>query len=455
MKFFNLIIILSLSFGLAIGQEQVDNGDFETWSDNNNAPPWTSYNYLFGSTAEKTSDSYHGDFAVRMETADLFGEKIPGFISLGNINTESFMPTGGIPFSSRPTGISLYYKYQPAETDTMLVFAALTKWNSAENQTDTIGLTGFFSGDNKTEYSKLQLPFAYFSEETPDTINIGFLSSFMNPKAGSTLFVDSLTINYGEVQSPTVALPAMELSSSSFLASWLPIPYADGFVVDVASDELFSDYLTGYEAFDVGFAESTQIQADCGLYFYRVNTLYGENDGGWSNTVPVAMPTQINEASNITPEGFSLTWIPCQQASDYLLDLSTEPDFSAYTNGYENYSTAGSNTIDISGLQQDRTYYLRIKTLYPGFESPESELYQVSTASSSSTDVSSVRIAIHGKRVNILNNSQTSFYELYNRHGQMLRSGYSNSFTINENGIYFIRIRTKKNTLVKKVFISE
>ncbi len=444
------LTVLLVGIQLSSAQTQLPNNDFETWSNAYTAPPWKAINLGLLQTASKNTDSYQGTYAVKIESKNFFGTILPGYFSTGEMDLENFMPNGGTPFTDRPTGMSFYHKYIPAGQDTMLMFAILTKWNATESKTDTIAASGYFSGNVVSEYARMAMPFLYLSEEVPDSINIGFASSLLNPKQGSALFLDSLTMLYGEVHSPTICLPPLAVSAYSFSANWVPLPAAESYKLDVAEDLEFSAFLAGYETIDVGNVFTYDVNvAVPSLYFYRVNSQFSEEPGGWSNTIDVPMPTEIFSAENITNNGFTVSWQACERATGYFLDLSEGVLFQEFVSGYQNYDNGTSTQIQFADLQPGTNYFLRIRTVYGDYRSRFSDIMQISTENSGVQHKSEPVYWISGRNLNLNSGAEVDVYSI---HGQAIAKK-SSSYTFSKPGIYILQISTSNERLTKTVYI--
>jgi len=445
-----LPFFIGICYTISMAQTQLPNSDFETWQNNYTATPWKAINLIFAQTATKTTDKYQGVYAAKLETKNVFGQIVPGFISLGEMDLSTFMPKGGTPFADRPTGISLYHKYLPAEQDTMLMFALLTKWNSSGGKTDTIGATGFFSGNSSTNYSKLSVPFIYFSEEIPDSINIGFASSLMSPKVGSKLYIDSLTMLYGAVLSPTICLPAIDTTAYSFTASWIPIPDADSYVLDVSKDVQFTNYLTGYENENVGNQPFwTVTTPEPCLFFYRVNPQYGTESGGFSNSSSVPMPTEILDIQNITTTSFSATWAPCEQATTYFLDVSENQDFSTFLTSYQNKNCGNVTQTEVIDLQNNTTYFYRVRAQYGTYLSKNSETAEVTTSTVGSQNISeNPKMILTGRNIQIFGGNAN----IYSIQGQCIAKN-AERFTFSHSGIFLVQFNTGTRQTTETIFV--
>jgi len=274
--FFNLVVF---------SQQQIPNGNFEDWT-NEEADNWNSLPLY---TAEQTNDVVQGNSAIKLISQTVFSQFLPGLITLGTVDINNQALTGGIPYTDRPDGIRFFFKYLPSGIDTMFFGAFITKWNTIDLTTDTIALTGYFTGDTFNTYTKIELPFIYKSTETPDTLNIIFSSSGFNGNDGSNLFIDSLSMFNGTAVSPTFCFPAEDITNSSFTAKWMAIPGAASYSLDVSENSDFSNFLTGYENLNTGLDTFYVVNVSPGTYYYRARVNYDTETSINSNTVEVTI----------------------------------------------------------------------------------------------------------------------------------------------------------------------
>ncbi|MFW5757358.1 MAG: InlB B-repeat-containing protein [Bacteroidota bacterium] len=390
-KFIGIIALTLISFSIfANNLEQLPNGGFENWQDENNAEGWNtlSIEFLFFSIylAEQTTDAAAGDFAVKLTTESVAGfAEVPGLISLGSIDLENLVANGGIPFTERPTELSFSYKYFPVNDDMMGSFLLLTKWNEIEEKRDTVGGTIFSSPLQTEEYEHITLPIVYLSDQIPDTINVGFTSSSFMPQQGSTLFVDSVHLGYQISNITPLALPATNIESNSFTANWIPVPLSEYSVFQLGKDEEFTELMENYENViventfpDPGVLEIENVLP--GQYFYR---LAAENEGEsdlYSNLITVSMPTQLTQPEEITQNGFRVTWIPAHGARSYFVDVATDQEFTEIVPGYQMHPPDNDSVLWVDGLTPDTKYFYRVHVKYDEETIVASETNNVTTA---------------------------------------------------------------------------
>ncbi len=188
--------------------EQLPNSSFEFWTDEGSQEPETwwstnAFNLFFGESPKVTPsfDCHSGTFAVRIETfrVDLGGgDNTYGYVLL-NAHIGDGGPVGGVPYtlSTLNPEISGYYKYAPVGSDSALVYAQFSKYNTSTQQTDSVGIFFFF-----LPLAPTYTPFAFQPALSilPDTVLIGFAASDVRPGAphaqtGSVLYVDDVKVS--------------------------------------------------------------------------------------------------------------------------------------------------------------------------------------------------------------------------------------------------------------------
>lgn len=210
--YFCLSTVLGGLFLVAQAQSypELPNGDLEDWTSvgpYENPTQWTSLNILTSVfapvTVTKTTDSYEGMYAARLETQDFFGNIIPGIIYLGTFDTGLGINglIAGVPFAGGlPAGLSGYYKYTSVNNDSAAVVAQLWGINPASGQRDTIAEATVVFYQSSNQYAPFDIPFVYMSGVVPDSINVVATSSaggadFLGV-GGSTLYIDGLNLHY-------------------------------------------------------------------------------------------------------------------------------------------------------------------------------------------------------------------------------------------------------------------
>jgi PKD repeat protein len=236
-----ILLTAAMCLGIIGGVFAQSNLDFETWGDNSAAGTnepigWGTFNTdAFAgpnSTFQETSQPGEGLSSARLVTTSgyfaLLGvDTLGGMVSLGGNLLGDLV--GGIAYTQTPTSVDLVYKSNIMPGDTGLFLVQLSHWDGVQAQTvlDAFAIYSF-AGAAVTSWTPLNLPFTYFTTETPDTMIMLGISSqelfFGIPAAipGSTLELDAIVLNTGGTPctSPSATFTS---SSTSLVAS-----FADG-----------------------------------------------------------------------------------------------------------------------------------------------------------------------------------------------------------------------------------
>jgi hypothetical protein len=177
---------------------------------------------------------------------------------------------------------------------------------------------------------------------------------------------------YSGAPSAPVATSASFVASHSFRADWRSVNGATGYRLDVATNNSFTNYVTGYQDLNVGNALSRSV---VGLtasttYYYRVRAYNGNGTSGNSNVIsvttlsPTGRPVVItNPATLITSHSARLNGTVDPHG------LSTATYFqygrtTAYGSRTSNQTKTGNNyqnvSANIADLSAGTTYHFRI-----------------------------------------------------------------------------------------------
>jgi hypothetical protein len=218
MRKFTQILLLSFfisSLGVrtSIAQNQIPNYDFESWTAGEPTSWDTSNENILGTNfitvTRELNNPYSGTSSAKIQTVTqniLFVGPVtmPGILTLGDvvidIINQTGTVTGGVPITGQPKYLRGLYKYQPAGGDSCYIGLGLTSWNGTSRDTLAFGYTPF--GGTIANWTEFVVPIVYETWAQPDSMNIMFVSSnllFGSPVTGSTLWVDSLWLEYSGV----------------------------------------------------------------------------------------------------------------------------------------------------------------------------------------------------------------------------------------------------------------
>ncbi len=470
---FPLILLLATLVRAQNDGTQINNSDFEQWINQNQPETWNcSINLGFQTvyTGERTSDAHGGNYAIELTTQNLFSYEIPGMVQLGEVifDNNNVQVVGGYPLNDRPQGVKFFVKYLPVDQDTAFMFCVLTRYDTANHKTDTIGGTAMIFTDTIDQYTEVLLPIIYDDSvsSNADSINIIFLSSIpkgsknffgeafkfnlkeASKNVGSTLFVDDLELIYGFEAYPTYALPPEDVKDVSFVARWFPSPMSNEYVLDVATDENFNNILPAYDSLIVSDTNKFAVEIPASQpseLFYRVRVKYGDTAiSNYSNTVkviPPYAPTAL-DAVDITPESFTAVWSARKYVSAYYLDVAYDPDFTNFLTGFQNHFVADT-FYTLTNLDSNTTYYYRVKAQYTTDSiSPYSNVIEVSTAQSG-VKIIAIKHKIIDDRVIVEGLPANSELMLYDISGRLVsHSKYEGKATVilPSKGIFVLKI---------------
>jgi phosphodiesterase/alkaline phosphatase D-like protein len=183
------------------------------------------------------------------------------------------------------------------------------------------------------------------------------------------------SVNYSATATYTTApLPAAPLANSGsnptcsgFTANWNSSANANVYYLDVARDEVFIDYVQGYNNLNVlGVTAKGIIGLTPGTtYYYRVLSSNACGESVYSltetyTTTPVPDVPVANAGTTINCSSFSANWEVATGANTYAIDVATDAGFTDYVLGYNNLDTGNATITNIVGLTPGTTYYYRV-----------------------------------------------------------------------------------------------
>ncbi len=173
-----IAVLVLLAWG-STADAQITDGGFEAWSAG--APTgWSTDNVPGADTVIwRTTDAHSGSYAVEGVATSYLSAVIPPTLTLM------------MPWTSRPSSFTGYYKYAPVSGDTLIIAAVFAK-NSSAIGAGLVKLTAAMAS-----YTQFSIPISYSSSVTPDStaIQIGIIpaSGSSSVHAGSLFKVDDVS----------------------------------------------------------------------------------------------------------------------------------------------------------------------------------------------------------------------------------------------------------------------
>jgi len=181
-------------------------------------------------------------------------------------------------------------------------------------------------------------------------------------------------------------------------------------LIDVSSDSSFSSFISVYNSFDVG--NVTSLTVNNGIepgkrYFYRVRATISDLIG--ANSEPSQVFTfpetpQALSASNRNALVFRANWSEAEGAENYRLDVSRDPNFKSFVDGYRDLNVGNVTSSTISGLNQGQSYFYRVRAEAGPRISASSNTIETSTlrisSEQSGLESSQLRVLANGEQAN-------------------------------------------------------
>lgn len=174
-------------------------------------------------------------------------------------------------------------------------------------------------------------------------------------------------------------VPAMKAATNvgqhSFVARWNEVSGATGYLIDVATNSSFTNYVPTYQNRNVSNTEQEVTGLSPGfVYYVRVRA---RNESGITAnsetreqiTIPAAVAAnQITEFEK-TSSRVMITWHAVAGASHYFVQAASDQQFNDIIQGYDGRLVDGVNELVIDGLQAETTYFVRISAANEAGES--------------------------------------------------------------------------------------
>jgi hypothetical protein len=235
-KIFTLMSVCFLIWH-ANGSAQT-NLNFENWT-GNEPNGWSSTNSITqpsggdASVFKYSTDPAQGSFSVRMVTGDC--PECPNFSILGPFGPPTPLPNPfgggiqlgsfenpGIPYTQKPISVDFRYKANPGANDACGFQVELTRYNPGTDEDETVGEGYFVVSTEVPDWTTVNIPIVYYSNLTPDRLNIWATSSIgsipdlsalgvpdlpiPDPVAGSEFFIDAIVLNLPSCEGFSIAV---------------------------------------------------------------------------------------------------------------------------------------------------------------------------------------------------------------------------------------------------------
>lgn len=160
---------------------------------------------------------------------------------------------------------------------------------------------------------------------------------------------------------------ASSITVSSFQANWTAPSGGtpDNYKLDVATNNSFTSYVTGYEDKTVsGISDAVTSLTTGTTFYYRIRAVNASGTSANSATITVATtpdaPVAIDATDNESSQ-FTANWNSVSGASSYSLEVCVASDnFSPNLAAYNNIDVGDVTSYTVSGLSNNTTYKYRV-----------------------------------------------------------------------------------------------
>lgn len=189
------------------------------------------------------------------------------------------------------------------------------------------------------------------------------------------------------ILSAPVAVAATAVTSTSFTANWNSAAGAVSYSIDVATDNLFTNMVPGYNSRAAFSATSLNVTGlSNSIYYYRIKAYSSINvESAYSNTMSINIGTTIpaapfaTGATNSGNTSFTASWNSVAGVTGYQLDVASDNNFSFIISGYNNLSVSGTSQ-NITGLLEGVVYYYRVRAVSAAGTSANSNVISYTVA---------------------------------------------------------------------------
>ncbi len=278
------------------------NLNFETWS-GNEPQGWFSSNSLTSSNGgaqtvfRETSNPIEGNSSLKLVTGacpdcpDFLPNQTFGLIDCslpnpfgGTVELTSLQESG-VPYTLRPLSVDFKYKSIPQNGDAAGFHMELTRYNPVSGESETVGEAYFETNSTVNNWTQINVPMVYYSNLTPDTMNIFIASSIGSiMDCSSSMFIPGMPSPYNDW-----GLPYPQTGSEFHI---------DEIVINLPSCASLSATTSGTNETSFGAADGTaavNVTGGTAPYTYLWNTL--ETTSSIANLAPGAYFVTVTDAN--------------------------------------------------------------------------------------------------------------------------------------------------------------
>jgi hypothetical protein len=240
----------------------IPNGDFEAWTYDTIEEPvgwYTSNRYYFSNPVlpvTKTTDSYSGNYAIRIENVNFVNSFANAFAFAGPQTNTGIKP--GFPVTERELFFEGYYKFIPQNDDTAILGVIMY------DKGNQVGAGFFQSKIPQSSYTYFAIPVYYSNGYSgiPDSATVLLLpyAGGQSPQGNSVLFVDNIGFNNLMKLNQTITFNAISNKAEGALPFYLRASSSSGLRIIYTSSNSNVAAISGNTVIITG-AGTTEITA--------------------------------------------------------------------------------------------------------------------------------------------------------------------------------------------------
>ncbi len=210
-----IILLLAITAATSLFA-QIPNSGFENWTNAGSYSTPDNWGTLNPATTAasvytclKGTPGNPGIAYIKLNSKTVTGAGVvPGIAVSGVLNTTTFKPVSGFPYTNRPSALTGKWQFMAYSPDQGYIAVYLTLWNSGTHKRDTIAGAYNPLPGMVMSWQSFSIPLTYISSATPDSAIIILSSSGATPVNGSYLYADDLLFTGGNAGIDTRSLPA-------------------------------------------------------------------------------------------------------------------------------------------------------------------------------------------------------------------------------------------------------
>lgn len=256
---------------------------------------------------------------------------------------------------------------------------------------------------------------------------------------------------------PPTITTATDIQPNSFIANWNAEPHATAYYIDVSDTELFSNFIDGYHNLSLTGTSLPITGLTPGTTYYyrvRVKNNTGTSSSAGNQILTVSPPPVIAPTSHITATGFDAHWEVTKGAESYFFDLSEQPNFGTFVEGYQQLEVEGDHELRVTSLAPGTLYYYRLKSANTSGQSLFSSTESLMTTPEKTAIVAFTENAANKFKVSWESQQGVDKYEIFVAEdldfNQPVAGNYPLTATLTEafceglqpNTIYYVKVRS-------------